>query len=107
MTYNTMIAVIAGQRDGKTIEFRPYGDPDRTWTRWGNGNRFDFVTTEFRIKPEPPKPREVIVFFWNHVEPTAVFDEGDARIPSIKANPETTNKLIRFREVLPNEEGEA
>jgi len=60
MTHDEMIAVIQAHRDGKTIQFR---DRD-SQGKWDDLHPVcfsaNFGTYDYRVKPEPPKPRE----FW-------------------------------------------
>lgn len=57
MSADEMIAVIQAHKNGKMIERRP--KDVRDWSD-ETGPVWDFFSSDYRIKPEPPKPRE----FW-------------------------------------------
>ena len=57
MTSDEMIAVIEAWREGvKQIEYCPHGG---VWAdfQYSAGPAFDFTKNDYRIKPEPKKPR--------------------------------------------------
>jgi hypothetical protein len=58
MTIDEQIAVMTAFRDGKAVEFRC----TTTNNRWMTTDKpvWNFHEIEYRVKPEPPKPRE----FW-------------------------------------------
>jgi hypothetical protein len=56
MGHNAMIAIIAAHRDGKQIEARHHGESH--WFSTHKPPHWNFHEFEYRIKPEPPKPRE-------------------------------------------------
>ena len=56
MTHDEMIAVIQAHRDGKAIQFCGYGMAG-AWDDVIHPD-WDFANYEYRIKPEPQKPRE-------------------------------------------------
>lgn len=73
MTYDEMIAVIQAAKEGKAIEQYRRGRHDLgPWEPRTNGMMFDFVNYLYRIKPEPPKPRE-----WWFVEYSLKFGLSD------------------------------
>ena len=59
MTPDEQIAVIAAERDGKKIskQWKNYVG----WMDKSPDEEFDFERCEYRIRPEPPKPREWFV----------------------------------------------
>lgn len=57
MTHNEMIAVIQAHQKGARLQFRKH--IGRDWEDVSSPG-FSFYDTDYRIKPEPPKPRE----FW-------------------------------------------
>lgn len=61
MTHDEMIAVIAAHRDLKAVQWRLKSNIGQ-WNRWfdcpPDHKNWNFVVADFRIKPEPPKPRE-------------------------------------------------
>lgn len=60
MTHNEMIAVIQAAAQGKIIEARA---KDNDCSRWCEGYiSWNFDRCDYRIKPEPPKPREGYVY---------------------------------------------
>jgi hypothetical protein len=95
MDHNTAIAVIEAHRDGKEIEARYRNRPQLTnqWTECTDGTSWNFDFFEYRIKPEPPKPRE----WWlvmSGDEPIAI---RDCQLPpDSKYQPR-----VHVREVLP------
>lgn len=108
MNHDEMIAVIAADRDGKEIEGRlirhaiEFGES----AKWhlaalhlaAPGKPcFNFAECEYRIKPEPPKPRE----WWIHP-----FGKGHPQPrPSAKVlTQKPSNPLwVHVREVLPEQ----
>jgi hypothetical protein len=60
MTHDEMIAVIRAHKEGKTIECRKCGDVRDPWEV--AGPTWDFPAFDYRVKPEPSKPRE----WWLH-----------------------------------------
>ncbi len=63
MTDDEIIAVVRAHKEGKTIQYRKLHGP-RIWNEegWVNhpfGNiEWHFVSIEYRVAPEPRKPRE-------------------------------------------------
>ncbi|MEY2500556.1 MAG: hypothetical protein QOI07_890 [Verrucomicrobiota bacterium] len=58
MTHDEMIAVIQAHKDGKIIQALP-GSSRGPWVDVvGNAPSWSFDAVDYRIKPEPPKPRE-------------------------------------------------
>jgi hypothetical protein len=97
--HNAMIAVIAAHRDGEEIQRRI--SPDDFWTTMNPESfvRFDFQSQEYRIKPQPPKPREWFIYLWNGVEATCACQEGDSRLPILRSLKD--GQVVHVREVLP------
>jgi hypothetical protein len=102
MDHNAMIAVIAAHRDGKEIEARYRNRPQLTnqWAKCTVGVSWDFNLFEYRIKPEPPKPRE----WWLYLCPRyASFHSFNSRTQEqaeeLKCG--ECEEVIRVREVLP------
>ncbi len=62
-TPEEVAAIYAAALAGKGIEFRYIGSPESEWRNSGGASRlsFDFTINQFRIKPEPPKPRVIYV----------------------------------------------
>lgn len=58
MSNDEMIAVLQADKEGKTIEWSTKGLGEPRWT--ADVNRWNFSSFDYRVKPEPPKPRE----FW-------------------------------------------
>lgn len=89
MTHDEMIAVIQAHKAGKAIEVR-----DRGWpiAHWGASDpNWNFLCYDYRIKPEPPKPRE----WWIYpVKENESYDNAIFKHPPV--NPD----WIRVREVL-------
>lgn len=103
MSHDEMIAVIAADRDGKIVEARSYPDfgPGNPWTECTDEPSWNFDEVEYRIKPEPPKPRE----WWIHV-PVVHASTRDI-FPCPQSYVPDGEKEIHVREVLPDEEGKA
>lgn len=99
MTNGEMIAVLQAHHEGILIQVRK---PDGKWEDCRQDPAFFFPAfdrLEYRIKPEPPKPREFYLRFscaskqWIYTE--------------LKSNGCDKCETIHVREVLPNEEGKA
>jgi hypothetical protein len=71
--------------DGKTIQFKCF--PDDPWQDWKQDARpaFNVINMQFRIKPEPPKPKYRA---WNQEEVPvgAVLDFPSSRVLIIGCN---------------------
>lgn len=64
MTHDEMIAVIAAHKEGRAIQFRSVDRPRKPWEDYGSEGgspSWNFFHFDFRIKPEPRKPREIWV----------------------------------------------
>ena len=61
MSPDEQIAVIAARRDGKSIEKHDPTYVSETWNPMDEDEEFDFSCWIYRIRPEPPKPREVFI----------------------------------------------
>jgi hypothetical protein len=98
MDHNAMIAVIAAHRDGKEIEGR-LRDGDDGFGPASNPS-WDFNTYEYRIKPEPPKPRE----WWLYLcprHPSFYSFGGRTREQAERLKCGECDEVIHVREVLP------
>lgn len=64
MTHDEMIAVIQAAKEGKELQskFRLMrgGEPNEWRELHRRSEHFDFADYDYRVNPEPPKPRE----FW-------------------------------------------
>lgn len=58
MTHDEMIAVIQAHKEGKTIEACAIGYTN--WRVTADPPTWNFYAMDYRVKPEPPKPKE----FW-------------------------------------------
>lgn len=58
MNHDEMIAVIQAHKDGRTVEWRSKTAKAGEPFEWTPAAAFDFIYFAYRIKPEPPKPRE-------------------------------------------------
>ena len=58
MTHDDVIAVVHAHRDGKAIQYRNKCGGIEWQDRVVNDLTFNLETYDYRIKPEPPKPRE-------------------------------------------------
>jgi hypothetical protein len=91
MTHAEMIEVIKAHSEGRAIQWRRKG-----FAEWSNVSNpkfeyFNFSLDEYRLKPEPPKPREVFLF------PHGGYPGGLSTSPPYC---EHVSKPIKFREVL-------
>jgi hypothetical protein len=95
MTHDEMIAVITAHRDGKKVEFRRNGDD-----RWGvvDDPVWDFALGEYRIKPEPPKPREWWVNVYSNPDRNCLHTSRE-RADKCMGNDRIA--CVHVREVLP------
>lgn len=96
MTHDEMIAVIQAHKEGKQIQSRR-GD----WWIDIFEPSWDFSKYDYRIKPEPPKPREWwIVFCPKDHDGPKVFDGG---LGGVGASPcsDSGCRCVHVREVLP------
>lgn len=105
MTHDEMIEVIRAHKEGKTIECNSLANDlndgwmDEPYPLWA------FQLLRYRIKPEPPKPRE----FWIEAQNSYYCGSSHCRQASIlhhsKDRPEPLyagqlSELIHVREVL-------
>jgi hypothetical protein len=61
MAHDEMIAVIAAHKEGKTIQYRARWGAPEGWQDTPNDPVWNFYYNEYRIKPEPCKPRVIYV----------------------------------------------
>lgn len=65
MTHDEMIAVIQAHKEVKIIEWRQENSRDGWSIKQSTDSRFNFVKSEYRVKPEPkPITREEITAQW-------------------------------------------
>lgn len=89
MTHNEIIAVIAAHRDGKAVEWKLKIQRGDVWRDSKKEDEpWNFVVADYRIKPEPTKPRE----WWIY----PVYGDSDC---AIETSP--TAGFVHVREVLP------
>lgn len=108
MTHDEMVEVIRAHAAGKRIEIRDSNPGHkRNWVDSMPMFLWDFINWEYRIKPEPPKPREWILELH---EERVIGSDGYSTIRH-SATQETHRhqgkKFVHVREVLPDEEGKA
>lgn len=91
-----MIEVLRAHRDGRKVQWKfhqPVCGAGADWTDLCTAEHpFNFSITDYRVKPEPPKPREWDLRGWH------VYEVGGAG--SINALADVGNNPIRVREVL-------
>lgn len=58
MTDDQILEVVAAHKEGKKIQTRPLSRKYDWYGVGAFGIRWNFETHEFRVAPEPPKPRE-------------------------------------------------
>lgn len=103
-----MLSVLQAHVAGKNIQFRfliPISERDQlSWVDLHNADHpFNFASAEYRIKPEPPKPRE----WWIRLNSDGVIIPSDTnladnqgyfdRLDVFKYN----SQIVHVREVLP------
>lgn len=97
MSHDEMIAVITAHRDGKEIEIA--AKHVSCYPKWNAVfvPLWNFADCDYRIKPEPPKPRE----FWLRIgiETKGINTQFDTLNPPQTSEP--GHQFIRVREVLP------
>lgn len=94
MTTDEMIAVIQAYKDGKQIQYRNL-QPGAGWNDVSpDGPAWCFNEVEYRVKPEPPEPRE---FYLDASDPWKV---GGYLIAYGSHHPHPGSNFIRVREVL-------
>ena len=102
MDHDEMIAVIQAHKEGKEIQFRCVDDFDKTWTGYSESSpSWDFSEFEYRIKPEPRKPREVFLreFDGGRLDHARAFrSEDDAVKDSLRGVHSATRKFIEVIE---------
>lgn len=97
--HDEMIAVIEAHKEGKPIQFRGIKPPNICgWETLTTEPSFDFWTYEYRVVPEPRKPRE----WWIYLCETDSIIEYS---PMTRAQQELSKcgkckEIIRVREVL-------
>ena len=93
MTHDEIIAVVAAHRDGKAIEWRNIRS-NSEWRDLVDIPAWSFNNTEYRIKPEPPKPRE----WWIERMP-----DGETNLWTCPRSAVIgrAQEIIHVREVLP------
>lgn len=102
MTYDEMIAVIQAAKDGKDIEYRYPHQPNDWRLVELNKDVFSFGKFEYRIKPEPPKPKEIWVNEYKTADKLLAYEtEREAKTGG---NSEILRKAVLYREV--NEEAD-
>lgn len=120
MTHDEMIAVIQAHKEGRTVQCKlnasgivnqelidradkllkerlvasgaaKYVKPAYDWSD-KTCDLFDFVSYEYRVKPEPPKPREGFVYSSNILVLEAFAREFPGAVG--------TDRMVKVREVL-------
>lgn len=99
MMPDAMIEVIAGARDGKEVQKQARTSLPPKWEPFDHlVEGFDFVRYIYRIKPDPPKPRE----WWVNVYPRTQIVSGFPSADSADAyQQEGRIACVHVREVLP------
>lgn len=98
MTHDDMIAVIAADRDGKVLQARRRDGTSYSWEDCITGDPLriflNFQEWNYRIKPEPPKPRE-----W-HIGPMSPADIISSTVQRGVITGPLINTWIKVREVI-------
>lgn len=97
MTNQEIIAVVEASESGKEIQFRD--KRTENWLDCKLAPEWNFASREYRVKPEPPKPRDFwLALYGSGVKPDAfcskVGAEAFCRITQL------SEPLIHVREVL-------
>ena len=93
MTIPEMIDVLSAYMEGKKIEVRPVVSP-HYWSRSATTPIWNFADYDYRVAPEPRKPREWWVYIDNGEIKSCLTREFNVSIPA---------RAIKVREVLENE----
>lgn len=94
MTHDQMIAVIAHHRDGGEVEYKHVDNTDDDYTLDPSPS-FDFVTFDYRVKPEPRSLWIII----SESDATFTFKTSKAALDFSRNFP--TWKISEYKEVLP------
>lgn len=98
MTLQEKIAVMQAALRGAQLEYRDMDEESGSAWKLSAGPQFNFVRYEYRVKPEPPKPKEI----WVNEYPTMNYVYG-------KFNKEDAQKTalgnvrriaVHYREVI-------
>lgn len=100
-----MIAVLQAKKEGREIECRYLIEDAQNTGRWLDcfHRQPNFQEWDYRIKPEPPKPRE----WWTTTSDDGMpckwcgFFKTPAEVSESALQAHGTNPLIHLREVLP------
>lgn len=100
MTPDDMIAVIQAHKDGKSLECRKHGES--SWLDLtGLNPLFNFQGFDFRVKIEPPKPREWwINIYGNDMDNVAIHSSEES---ASRGRAGIDVEVVHVREVLPKE----
>lgn len=96
MEINEMIAVLQAHKEGKAVQFKSKTF-SQSWidVRGGDSLGWDFSAYNYRIKPEPPKPRE----FWITIG-GQVWGRREHAEQWFRNESEAVRRVIHVREVL-------
>ena len=93
MTHDEIIAVVAAHRDGVAIQCASLNELD-VWRDLVGNPVWNFSSTRYREKPEPPKPRE----WWIERIPGGETNLWTSRQSAVIGR---AQEIIHVREVLP------
>ena len=96
MAADEIIAVVQAHKEGKQIECRPRAGQQDDWTKADPIWNFPFY--DYRVKPEPPKPRE---WWLNEYDFQAFFGPHPTLEAAIAGKTNGYLRSIHVREVLP------
>lgn len=96
MTHDEMITVIQAHRDGKVLEACDAGTGQWTWCR--QPPSWDFREYDYRVKPEPTKPREFWICY--DKDSNLMLEDSNPRIYSREQELSSRRAQIHVREVL-------
>jgi hypothetical protein len=101
MEINDMIAVLRAAKEGKQIQHRRATPPFESgiWINSYGGCSWDFSEYDYRVKPEPPKPREWFLVSHANNEPCSVCGLHSSRNEAATGRNNLMG-VIHVREVL-------
>jgi hypothetical protein len=92
MTDDEILEVVQAHKEGKKIQIR-WKDTDVSWIAMSHDPNWDFVNVDYRVAPEPRKPRE-----WYAEIPTDGYSVG--QIFTYSRQLTKGGELVRVREVI-------
>lgn len=92
MTDQQIIDVVQAHINGSRIECRDFSEKPDLWRETSDSPAWSFCTREYRVKSEPPKPREWWLYFWHGIEMPNIYSMRQLNV--------TADREVHVREVL-------